>query len=104
MWLKASVRLRIAGAYFILLIASHVVDGARVEPARSPRTILAQYRDPMLIIHGTRDRNVPIAAALEHHQLVPQSQIVELDDKHFMAFMHPLEFLDPLVHFLSAVP
>ena len=70
---------------------------------RPLRTILAQYRDPMLIIHGTRDRNVPIAAALEHHQLVPQSQIVELDDDHFMAFMHPSEFLDPLVHFLSAV-
>jgi pimeloyl-ACP methyl ester carboxylesterase len=57
----------------------------------------------MLIIHGTRDRNVPIAAALEHHQLVPQSQIVELDDNHFVAFMNPSEFLDPLAHFLSNV-
>jgi pimeloyl-ACP methyl ester carboxylesterase len=70
---------------------------------RPLRTILAHYRGPMLIIHGTRDRNVPIAAALEHHKLVPQSQIVELDDNHFMAFMHPSEFLDPLVHFLSNV-
>jgi len=70
---------------------------------RPLRTILAQYRGPMLIIQGTRDRNVPIAAALEHHKLVPQSQIVELDDNHFMAFMHPSEFLDPLVHFLNNV-
>jgi len=70
---------------------------------RPLRTILAHYRGPMLIIHGTRDRNVPIAAALEHHKLVPQSQIVELDDNHFMAFMHPSEFLDPLVHFLNNV-
>jgi pimeloyl-ACP methyl ester carboxylesterase len=70
---------------------------------RPLRTILFQYRGPMLIIHGTRDRNVPIAAALEHHKLVPQSRIVELDDNHFMAFMHPAEFLNPLVHFLSTV-
>jgi pimeloyl-ACP methyl ester carboxylesterase len=54
---------------------------------RPLRTILAQ----------------PIATALEHHRLVPQSQIVELDDNHFMAFMNPLEFLDPLVQFLSNV-
>jgi pimeloyl-ACP methyl ester carboxylesterase len=70
---------------------------------RPLRTILAQYRGPMLIIHGIRDRNVPIAAALEHHKLVPQSQMVELDDNHFMAFMHPSEFVDPLVQFLSNV-
>jgi pimeloyl-ACP methyl ester carboxylesterase len=70
---------------------------------RPLRTMLARYRGPMLIIHGTRDRNVPIAAALEHHQLVPQSQIVELDDNHFVAFMNPSEFLDPLAHFLSNV-
>ena len=56
---------------------------------RPLRTILARYHGPM-IIHGTRDRNVPIAAALEHHKLVPQSQIVELDDVHFMALCTPL--------------
>lgn len=70
---------------------------------RPLRAILAKYPGPMLIIHGTRDRNVPIAAALEHHKLVPQSQIVELDDNHFMAFLHPSAFLDPLAHFLSKV-
>ena len=70
---------------------------------RPLRNMLVQYRGPMLIIHGTRDRNVPFEAALEHHRLVPQSQIVELDDNHFMAFMHPSEFLDPLVRFLSDV-
>lgn len=55
----------------------------------------------MLVIHGTRDRNVPITAAMEHHKLVPQSQIMVLDENHFMAFMHPSVFLDPLVSFLS---
>jgi len=70
---------------------------------RPLRTILARYRGPMLIIHGTRDRNVPIAAAREHHKLVSQSQIVELDGHHFMAFLHPSEFLDPLARFLRNV-
>jgi pimeloyl-ACP methyl ester carboxylesterase len=69
---------------------------------RPLRSVLQRFQGPMLIIHGTEDRNVPIAAALEHHKLVPQSEIVELDDNHFMAFMHPSVFLNPLVRFLSA--
>jgi pimeloyl-ACP methyl ester carboxylesterase len=68
---------------------------------RPLRTILAQYRGPMLIIHGIRDQNVPIAAALEHHRLVPQSEIVELDENHFIAFMRPSAFIDPLERFLA---
>ena len=70
---------------------------------RPLRSILANYGGPMLILHGTRDRNVPIAAALEHHRIVHQSEMVEFDENHFMAFMHASEFLDPLVHFLSNV-
>jgi pimeloyl-ACP methyl ester carboxylesterase len=55
----------------------------------------------MLILHGIRDRNVPIAAAREHHRLVPQSEIVEFNDDHSMAFMHPSAFVEPLVNFLA---
>jgi pimeloyl-ACP methyl ester carboxylesterase len=68
---------------------------------RPLRSILANYRGPMLILHGTRDSNVPIAAALEHHRIVRQSEIVEFNENHFMAFLHPSEFLDPLVQFFS---
>lgn len=68
---------------------------------RPLRSILERYRGPMLIIHGRRDRNVPIAAAREHHKLAPQSEIVELDENHFMALMHPRVFVDRLIHFLS---
>jgi pimeloyl-ACP methyl ester carboxylesterase len=68
---------------------------------RPLRAILERYRGPMLILHGIRDRNVPIAAAREHHRIVPQSEIVEFDDNHFMAFMHPSAFVDPLVNFLA---
>ena len=68
---------------------------------RPLRAILAQYSGPMLIIHGIRDQNVPIAAALEHHRLVPQSEIVEVDENHFMASMRPSAFIGPLKRFLA---
>jgi pimeloyl-ACP methyl ester carboxylesterase len=70
---------------------------------RPLRSILANYRGPMLILHGTRDRNVPIAAAIEHHRIVSQSEMFAFDENHFMAFMHPAEFLDPLERFLDGV-
>jgi pimeloyl-ACP methyl ester carboxylesterase len=68
---------------------------------RPLRSILARYRGSMLISHGIRDRNVPLAAALEHHRLVPQSEIVELDGDHFIVFMRPSVFVEPLLRFLS---
>jgi len=68
---------------------------------RSLRSVLMHYRGPMLIMHGTRDRNVPIEAAREHHRLVPQSELVELDDNHFMAFTHPEVFAGALMSFLD---
>jgi len=68
---------------------------------RPLRAVLEHYGGPMLIIHGTKDRNVPFAAAREHHALVPQSQIVVLDDNHFMAFRHPAVFVEPLSKFLE---
>jgi pimeloyl-ACP methyl ester carboxylesterase len=68
---------------------------------RPLRSILANYRGPMLILHGTKDRNVPIAAAREHHRIVRQSEILEFDKNHFMAFMHPSAFIGPLERFLA---
>jgi len=68
---------------------------------RPLRGVLEQYRGPILIIHGLRDRNVPIAAAREHHRLARQSELVELDDNHFMTFLHPRVFIDVLVRFLQ---
>jgi pimeloyl-ACP methyl ester carboxylesterase len=68
---------------------------------RPLRAILERYRGAMLILHGARDRNVPIAAAREHHRLVPQSEIVEFNDNHFMAFVHPSIFVNPLIDFLA---
>jgi pimeloyl-ACP methyl ester carboxylesterase len=68
---------------------------------RPLRGILERYHGPMLILHGTRDRNVPIAAAREHHRLVPQSDLIEFDADHYMAFQHPEKYSEPLARFLA---
>lgn len=68
---------------------------------RPLRGILERYRGPMLILHGTRDRSVPIAAAREHHRLVPQSELIEFDADHYMAFQHSEQYAGQLARFLA---
>ena len=70
---------------------------------RPLRQVLAAYRGPMLILHGEQDRNVPMAAAKEHHRLVPQSQLVVLDSNHFMIFQKPEMLVGPLKTFLRSL-
>ena len=68
---------------------------------RPLRSVLRNYKGPMLIIHGRRDPLVPVAAALEHHRLVRQSELKILDDNHFMVFRRPQVVLQPLNEFLQ---
>jgi pimeloyl-ACP methyl ester carboxylesterase len=70
---------------------------------RPLREILERYRGRMLILHGTRDRKVPIAAAREHHRLVPQSELIEFEADHSMAFRHPEQYAEALTGFLASV-
>ncbi len=53
---------------------------------RPLRGVLSRFEPPMLILHGERDVLVPLAAAREHHRLVPQSELVVLPGDHFMTF------------------
>jgi pimeloyl-ACP methyl ester carboxylesterase len=84
-------------------------EGLNVEYARNLfesdqrplRRILEEYRRPMLILHGAGDRNVPLAAAREHHRLVPRSQLVVLPSNHFMVFQQPEAIAAPLLDFLN---
>ncbi len=54
---------------------------------RPLRPILARWQKPMLILHGRNDPLVPLAAAEEHHRLVPQSRLVVYDGNHFLPWM-----------------
>jgi membrane protein DedA with SNARE-associated domain len=56
---------------------------------RPLREILQRVQPPVLLVHGRRDRLVPMAAAREHVRLAPQSQLVELDSGHFAVMREP---------------
>jgi membrane protein DedA with SNARE-associated domain len=58
--------------------------------------LLRRYSGPMMIIHGRNDFLVPVAAAIEHHRIVPQSEIDLSDNDHFMVFMKP-EYAAPVI-------
>ena len=70
---------------------------------RPLRGILGAYEGPMLIVHGTDDPLVPAAAALEHHRIVPQSELAMLDGDHFMTFLRPERIAPPIEVFLDRV-
>ncbi len=53
---------------------------------RPLRGILERYAGPLLIVHGEHDPLVPAEAALEHHRIVPQSELVMMDASHFLPF------------------
>lgn len=68
---------------------------------RPLRQILRGYPGPMLIVHGTDDPLVPVAAAEEHHRIVPQSEMVMLEGNHFMTFLEPERIGPPIADFLD---
>ncbi len=70
---------------------------------RPLREILTQYAGPMLIIHGRHDVLVPVAAALEHHRLVAQSELQLFDDDHFMTFTQGPMLAGPVGAFIQRV-
>jgi pimeloyl-ACP methyl ester carboxylesterase len=54
---------------------------------RPLREILGRFRPPLLIVHGEDDFLVPPEAALEHHRIVPHSELQMLPASHFMVFL-----------------
>ena len=73
---------------------------------RPLRGILARYRGPALVIQGAHDDLVEPKLALEHHRIIPQSELVMLtgdEATHFMAFQRPGELASTIEGFLSRV-
>lgn len=70
---------------------------------RPLRAIMARYEGPVLIIHGKSDVLVPVEAALEHHRLLPQSELQLYDDDHFMVFTRGPMLADRLAEFVKGV-
>ncbi len=68
---------------------------------RPLRSILTRYKGPMLIVHGDADPMVSVAAAREHHRLVPQSELRVLHGNHFLVFQRPAAIAGPVLEFLA---
>ncbi len=66
---------------------------------RKYREILSRLEVPLLILHGREDFLVPVEAALEHHRLAPQSELVLFDASHFMVFRTPQQLTSALFDF-----
>jgi len=71
---------------------------------RPLRKILQSYGGPTLIIHGKEDDLVPLAAALEHERLLPQSELLLYDrGGHGLIFSRPQEMMNAVNTFVQKV-
>ena len=70
---------------------------------RPLRAALLGWQGPALVIHGTRDPLVPIAAAREHLRLLPQADSAIFDTDHFMPFAEPARLVGPIASFVRRV-
>jgi len=68
---------------------------------RRLRGILERFEPPMLIVHGEEDFLVPAQAAVEHHRLVPQSELQMLPASHFMVFLDGADMANRIADFVA---
>lgn len=70
---------------------------------RPLRAIMERCDVPVLILHGEDDPLVPVAAAREHHRIIPQSELVVLSGAHFHAYNSAEEVAAPTLAFIARV-
>jgi pimeloyl-ACP methyl ester carboxylesterase/membrane protein DedA with SNARE-associated domain len=71
---------------------------------RPLREILNRLDMPMLILHGRKDVLVPVEAAIEHHRIVPQSQLEVFEqENHFTVFSKGVMLSQLIIPFLNNV-
>lgn len=70
---------------------------------RPIRSHLKQYEKPMLILHGKEDPLVPLAAAQEHHRIVPQSELILYNADHDLIEVHSDSVAQDFSEFIQKV-
>jgi pimeloyl-ACP methyl ester carboxylesterase len=76
-----------------------IAAGSR--PVTTPRTVRATYA-PTLILHGRRDRSVPVDLAERMHAGIPGSRMELFRGSHmFFLFAERQQFLDQAGRFLA---
>lgn len=80
---------------------------ARVAWESSPVAYVAQWRSPVLVIHGDDDRNVPFSQStdlvqrLRKHGVPHETLVITDDTHHFMRFAHQLRVNRAAAEFLK---
>jgi len=71
---------------------------------RPLRALLSAWEGPALVLHGKQDFLVPVEAAVEHHRLLPQSELELVPEgSHFLLWTRPAETAASLRSFFGAV-
>jgi pimeloyl-ACP methyl ester carboxylesterase len=82
-------RMSLLNGIFEAVFPSSDWDSGLVNDIRQMRDsgiVLEQITTPTLIIHGTRDLQVPFATAISHSHRIPHAELVALDDATHFAF------------------
>ncbi len=71
---------------------------------RPLRQRLLDWRGPAFVLHGKEDFLVPVEAAVEHHRLLPQSELELVPEaSHFLLWTRPEQTADSLEAFFARV-
>ena len=71
---------------------------------RPYRETLGAWEKPLFILHGANDQLVPYHAAVEHHRIVPQSELVTLENSgHGIPFRQSGEAVEIISEWLSRI-
>lgn len=71
---------------------------------RPYRSYLEKLEHPTMIVHGENDFLVPYDAAVEHHRLVPQSELATIEDgDHITVIRQPEKVAAPVIDFVNRV-
>ncbi|MEM1449273.1 MAG: alpha/beta fold hydrolase [Planctomycetota bacterium] len=71
---------------------------------RRLRPIMESFEPPMLILHGETDFLIPAAAAREHARIVPQAELLVIEDRgHFIPWTVPSEIASEVASFVDRV-
>ncbi len=95
------------GALALVLVALKLYTDWRVRQAEARYPPAGQfvrvgglrfhYVAPLVIVHGTADRNVPIEQARRLHRAAPDARLVEIEGAgHELMFLHPEAVMDAI--------
>jgi len=86
-------------------LLAHANDQVRGRAAAERMALqYGELRVPLIVVHGTADRNVPVEQARRLSKAVPQSELIDIPGAgHEIMFMHPDVVMDAIAAAAAAV-